>query len=133
MTTNTTATAYNNIQKQIYAQQQKIERMQEFLMRRSIKLDAAADAINLFLKKNKLVLIEYSNAYTTGFGDSEYGNGAHMLITCNVTNRSVKDLKGWGKRIEQRWNNEIKPVYGVSMDRAISHGAVAELKLRVYP
>jgi len=132
--TTTPVIDYTRIQKEIFMQQQKVARMQQFLMQRSLKLEAAAHAIEKFMEHNRLVLPKYTNAHSTGWGSNEYSDDSDMLIEClAVCTEGIKNIALYTKRFTTKWDEQMKHTTGISLDRVIIAGGKATLHLRVRP
>lgn len=131
----TTTPDYHRIQKEIADQQARLQKMQEFLMERSMRLEAAMPAIVAFIEANKAVTPVFNNTYSTGsIMSTDYSNTASMMVTCiSYTTQGIKNIDLYIKRLNEKWYDAVQRQYNISIESVRVDGGKLHMQLRVRP
>lgn len=122
---------YSRITAEITKQEARLNAMADFLQNRATKLTSAADDIEALLLKHKCILPKMENAYSNGYGVSEYAESAAMKITCRaVLTEGVKNKVLYEKKLATRWEHEITPKHNdIIIDRVYVNGGNVEIHI----
>lgn len=125
---------YSRVTAEITKQEERLNKMADFLQQRATKLASAASDIETLLAKHKCVLPEFSNAYSAGGFDSDlYAANMPMVVHGSaVLTEGIKNIEKHAAIVRRAWFENIAEKYSIKADYFAVKGGKLTFTIWVY-
>lgn len=124
---------YSRITAEITKQEERLNQMQAFLEARVWKLKRAVTGIEALLLAHGCGAAKMDNAYSKGYGVTEYAANIAMHVTCRAAlTKGVKNKQLYEKRLAEAFAQAVTAKHNdIRVDRVYVNGGSVEMHIIV--